>query len=67
MTMGGTGDVLAGIATGLSSRGMQPFRAAVAASYINKKCGDMALKEFGYYYSILDLIGNIKYVLNNKI
>ena len=67
MAMGGTGDVLAGIATGLSSRGMQPFRAAVAASYINKKCGDMALKEYGYYYSILDLIGNIKYVLNNKI
>ena len=67
MAMGGTGDVLAGIVTGLSSRGMQPFRSAVAASYINKKCGDMAYGEYGYYYGIMDVINNIKYILNNKI
>ena len=67
MAMGGTGDVLAGIVTGLSSRGMQPFRSAVVASYINKKCGDMAYREYGYYYGIMDVINNIKYILNNKI
>ncbi len=67
MAMGGTGDVLAGIAVGLSSRGMQPFRAAIASSYINKRCGEMSYNKYGYYYSITDMISNIKYVLNNKI
>ncbi len=67
MAMGGTGDILAGIVTGLSSRGIKPLRAATAASYINKKCADLAFKEYGYYYSTLDMINNIKYILNNKI
>ena len=67
MAMGGTGDVLAGIAAGLLSRGMTSFRAAVASSYINKRSGEMSYNKYGYYYSITDMIKNIKYVLNNKI
>ncbi|WMT51643.1 MAG: NAD(P)H-hydrate dehydratase [Ferroplasma sp.] len=67
MAMGGTGDVLAGIAAGLLSRGMPPFRAAVASSYVNKRSGEMSYNKYGYYYSITDVIKNIKYVLNNKI
>jgi NAD(P)H-hydrate epimerase len=47
MTVGGTGDVLAGLAASLVAQGNNCFVAGQAAAYINGAAGDLAYKEFG--------------------
>jgi hydroxyethylthiazole kinase-like uncharacterized protein yjeF len=42
MTVGGTGDILAGICGSLLAQGINPFEAACAAAYINGRAGDLA-------------------------
>jgi NAD(P)H-hydrate epimerase len=42
MTVGGTGDVLAGVVAALLAKGAAPFDAACAASYISKAAGEVA-------------------------
>ncbi|WP_455392472.1 NAD(P)H-hydrate dehydratase [[Eubacterium] cellulosolvens] len=46
MTVGGTGDMLAGITGGLLARGLAPFHAARAAAFINGYSGDLAWNRF---------------------
>jgi NAD(P)H-hydrate epimerase len=41
MATGGTGDVLAGLLTGLVGQGLSPFDAARAAVYVHGRAGDM--------------------------
>jgi NAD(P)H-hydrate epimerase len=48
MSVGGTGDVLAGEVAGLMSRGVEPFEAARIAAFINGIAGDLAYEEFGF-------------------
>ena len=48
MSVGGTGDVLAGEVVGLMSRGVEPFEAARIAAFINGIAGDLAYEEFGF-------------------
>ncbi len=67
MTMGGTGDLLAGIISGLASRDLSPIRSCIIGTYINKKAGELSYKEKGFYYSIEDMINKIPLILNNKI
>ncbi len=57
MTIGGTGDTLAGIAGSLLAQGAAPFDAACAAAYINGRAGELAAKEKKYLAS--DLLGKI--------
>ena len=45
MTVGGTGDVLAGIIGGLLAQHTETFRAAVAGTFLNGLAGDMLIKE----------------------
>ena len=59
MTVGGTGDVLAGITATLLSWGVQPFRAACASAFINGMAGDLAVKERGYHIMATDVIEKI--------
>ncbi len=47
MATAGSGDVLAGIATGLLSQGMTPIDSAVLAVYIHSAAGKIAADEFG--------------------
>lgn len=42
MTVGGTGDILAGICGSLLAQGISPLDAACAAAYINGRAGDIA-------------------------
>lgn len=42
MATGGTGDVLAGLLTGLLGQGMKPFEAAMTAVYLHGIAGDIA-------------------------
>lgn len=47
MAKGGSGDVLAGLLTGLLAQGMTPVNAAVAATYIHSQCGRLAAEQKG--------------------
>ena len=49
LTVGGTGDVLAGATAALLAKGATPFAAACAASYLVKAAGELAasLRSFG--------------------
>ncbi len=58
MTVGGTGDVLAGI-TGAFHCKASPLRAAVAAAFVNGTAGDLAFEEEGYSLLATDVIENI--------
>lgn len=44
MTVGGTGDILAGMCASLLAQGIEPMDAACAAAYINGMAGDLAAK-----------------------
>ncbi len=63
MTVGGTGDVLSGLVTGMMSTGASPFRAAMAAAYVNGVCGETAAKRLGYHLTATDLIEEIPLIL----
>lgn len=58
MTKGGTGDVLAGLVTGLAGRN-DLFLSACAAAFINGLAGDRLQKRKSYYYSASELIEEI--------
>ena len=56
MTVGGTGDVLAGLAAGLIAQGEDLFKAAIKASRINKNAGELVEKKKGYGLLASDLL-----------
>lgn len=64
MTKGGTGDVLAGLVAALACKN-DPFLAAVAGSFINKKAGEELAKRVGIYFNASDLAQEIPYVFKN--
>jgi NAD(P)H-hydrate epimerase len=58
MATGGSGDVLAGLLTGLLGQGMEPFDAAMTAVYLHGIAGDIAAHDFTQEALIAsDLIG----------
>lgn len=63
MTVGGTGDVLTGIAAGLLARGATPFDAACAAAYVNGASGEAAAKELGLHITASDVVAKVAYVM----
>ena len=56
MTVGGTGDCLAGLIGALLAQGHDGFEAAFLGAYINGKAGDMAKEEYGYNFTASDLL-----------
>ncbi|OPX58316.1 MAG: putative carbohydrate kinase [Methanobacterium sp. PtaB.Bin024] len=56
MTVGGTGDCLAGLTGALLAQGHDGFEAAVLGAYINGKAGDMAAYEYGYNFRATNLM-----------
>ena len=67
MTVGGTGDVLSGVAAGLMAMGSKPFQAAVAGVFINGAAGDTAFLEKGYHLEPMDLIRGIPKVIEDAL
>lgn len=63
MTVGGTGDTLAGIAGALLARGVDCFKAGCAAALINDLAGEFAAQKMGDSMTATDLIGEISSVL----
>lgn len=56
MSVGGTGDILAGLTGGLIAMGHDVFEAAVLGSYINGTAGDLAMNDFGYNFLASDIL-----------
>ncbi len=67
MSVGGTGDVLAGQVAGLLSRGVAPFDAARIAAYVNGAAGDLAYEMLGFSLLATDVIDRIPLVLKQQL
>jgi NAD(P)H-hydrate epimerase len=55
MTVGGTGDSLAGIVTSLLSQGLDSFNAGALGTWLNGKSADLAFKKHGNGFKASDL------------
>jgi len=67
MTVGGTGDVLSGIAGAFLAQKANCFEAAVAGAFVNGAAGDFVFEEFGPHMVATDLIRHIPKVLNDPM
>lgn len=67
MTVGGTGDVLMGIAAGMLAQKATPFAAARIAAFTNGLAGNMAFEEKSYGLLTTDIIEKIPYVLRRYL
>ncbi len=66
MTVGGTGDVLAGLCASLLSQNLDTFHAACAAAFISGTAGDLAAKRLGPAMLATDVIDEIQNVIRIK-
>lgn len=64
LTVGGTGDALAGLTAGLIAQKMGATEAAALASRIIKTAGDRLFEEKGFTYTTKDVIEQIPYLLH---
>lgn len=65
MTVGGTGDALAGITGAFFAIASDPFKAATAAAFVNGAAGDLAFADKGYGLLATDVVENITKVMKN--
>ncbi len=63
MSVGGTGDVLAGVVGGLLGKGLFPFDAARLGAFANGYAGDIAFRELSYGMIATDVLDKIPSVL----
>ena len=62
MTVGGTGDVLSGIISGLLSRNRNPLESSAAAAYLNGLAGKFVQRKIGIHMVATDLIDALPYI-----
>jgi len=67
MTVGGTGDVLAGIIGALLSKGVEPFHAARMGAFINGSAGNHAFKKHSHGLIATDIIEEIPQILKKYV
>jgi NAD(P)H-hydrate epimerase len=67
MSVGGTGDVLAGITAGLLTKRTAPFNASRISAFINGSAGDLAFEKFSYGLVATDLLDRIPQVLRRSL
>ena len=65
MTVGGTGDVLAGLVAAFFAVTSDPFKAATAAAFVNGSAGDLAFESKGYGLLATDVLERIPEVLRD--
>ena len=65
MTVGGTGDVLAGVVGALFT-GREPQDAAAVGAYINGRAGDSAFDAAGYGLVATDILGRLPEAFDNE-
>ncbi|TXT65690.1 MAG: Multifunctional fusion protein [Promethearchaeota archaeon] len=59
MSIGGTGDVLAGLCTAFIATENEPFTSACAAAFLNGYLGEFCKKKIGSRFTALDMIHNL--------
>lgn len=64
LTVGGTGDALAGLVAGLIAQHMPQMDAMLLASKVIKTAGDRLQEELGFRYTTMDVIEQIPYLLH---
>jgi ADP-dependent NAD(P)H-hydrate dehydratase len=62
MTVGGTGDVLSGLAAGLLCK-MEPFDAALLAVYFNGLAGNLSFNRVGLHMTSTDLLEDLPHAM----
>jgi NAD(P)H-hydrate epimerase len=62
MTVGGTGDVLSGIISGLLSRNRNSLESSAAAAYLNGLAGKFVQRKIGIHMVATDLIDVLPYI-----
>ena len=62
MTVGGTGDVLSGIISGLLSRNRNPLESSAAAAYLNGLAGKFVQRKIGIHMVATDLIDVLPHI-----
>ena len=67
MTVGGTGDVLSGVAAGYIAQGATPMEAGAAGAFINGAAGDRVYAKKGYHILPEDLIREIPFVVEDAV
>lgn len=67
LTVGGTGDALAGLIAGLIAQGMNHADACVLASQTMKRAGDLLFDEMGFSYTTQDIVKKISPLLQGRI
>lgn len=67
MTVGGSGDVLAGLTATLFAQGLEGFDAAKCAAYLMGAAGDYLKKSKGYGFSASDLAFALPFVMRDFI
>lgn len=67
MTMGGTGDLLAGLTAGIAARSANAFRAACMASFLNKSAGDFCMHQKSYWYTVSDMISAVPEIMRTYL
>jgi NAD(P)H-hydrate epimerase len=67
MTVGGTGDVLSGIAGAYLAQNISPFQSATAASFINGIAGDFVARNKGHHLMPEDIIKVLPYVIEDAM
>ncbi len=65
MTVGGTGDVLAGVVGSLLAKGLSGYDAGRAAAYLNGVAGDLVAKQKGLCFSASDVAMAMAYALKS--
>ncbi|HEV8595080.1 MAG TPA: NAD(P)H-hydrate dehydratase, partial [Thermoplasmata archaeon] len=63
MTVGGTGDLLAGLTGGLLAKHAAPYEAARLAAFTNKYAGDLAFEDLSYGMTAQDVADRVPRVL----
>ncbi|PIN79648.1 NAD(P)H-hydrate dehydratase [Candidatus Woesearchaeota archaeon CG10_big_fil_rev_8_21_14_0_10_34_8] len=64
MTVGGTGDILAGLAAGFYAQTNDSFGSAMAAAYINGLCGDVVRGDVGAGLIASDMLKKLAYAID---
>ena len=67
MTVGGTGDALAGIVAALLAQGLNAFDSACLGVFINGLAGDKAYENYGNGFSATNLVSFIGNVIKNGL
>ncbi len=67
LTVGGTGDALAGLIAGLTAQGFEPIDAAQTAGKIMKRAAEELFEKYGYAYGTRRVIEHIPGLLRKMI